>query len=251
MPYPQIHQGRYGIGLVTGRFYPHSFGLADLDEFEDFVGQHERCVWMADVAHGDQEPNTIAIRHDVDHSIVHAHRFASWEADHGINATYYVLPTAPYYAQEPTFELMREMQEMGHEIGVHNDAMTMAVRRAASGAPEGFDLKGYAIQVLADWAAVFRENGIRVDGCADHGGGSTPSNVDLWRGEGARVPADADLSYEAYHLHRAERGNPMNYISDNRGGMRRPYHPDEPEQGFVKTDRQTHVLIHPCHWRLP
>jgi len=235
MSYPQFHQGRAGIGLVTGAFYPHSFTLDDLDRFEEFVGEHSRCMWYSDVAHESVvDTEAIAIRHDVDHSIRHALRFAAWEADHGINASYYILPTAPYWAEEPTRSFALEIQAMGHEVGIHNNALTYAARTIAR--PE-MSLDQYAIVTLRLWKATLESWGIDVSGCADHGGGE-PRNVDLW-GVYHRTPAEADLAYECYALH----GRGANYISDNRGTWRAP---------LVKREgRQTHVLIHPEHWRLP
>lgn len=229
-----------GITLCTGQFYPHSFTLDNLVDFELFVDQHNGgCVFYSDVAEEGLREETIAIRHDVDHSIVHAAKFAKWEAEHGINSTYFVLPTAPYWKQEETIEIALYMQALGHEIGVHNDAHCAAGRgeRVKGGMQDG-PLDEIAMELLYAWTVELRIAGLDITGCADHGGGE-PSNVALWREPLNHTPAEVGLDYEAYELH--HRG--ANYISDNRGGWRAPL---EKVEG-----KQSHVLIHPCHWRLP
>jgi hypothetical protein len=227
---------RSGITLVTGQFYPHSFTLDDLATFERFVEEHSRCMWYSDVAHESvTDTDAIAVRHDVDHSATHARKFARWEAERGINASYYFLPTAPYFGQGWTNDIMLEIQSLGHEIGIHNNALTHV---AKTGGPDATStqIDDAAIQLLIEWREMFEEIGIHVTGCADHGGGE-PRNVDLW-GVYGRTPMEAGLAYECYALH--ERG--ANYISDNRGTWRSP---------LVKVEgKQTHVLIHPEHWRL-
>lgn len=230
-----------GITLCTGQFYPHSFTLDDLVTFELFVDQHDGgCVFYSDVAKEGLREDTVAIRHDIDHSIVHAVSFAEWEAERGINSSYYVLPTAPYFQREATIEAALHIQELGHEIGVHNDAHCEAGRRfkAKGGRFTIFEQASEAMKILRDWVDTFRAAGLNVSGCADHGGGE-PANVELWQFPFEYEPKHADLQYECYELHR--RG--ANYISDNRGGWRAPL---EKVEG-----KQSHVLIHPCHWRLP
>lgn len=227
---------RPGTTLCTGTFYPHSKGPADLDELAAFIGD-SRTIHMREVSAGDVDPEAVVIRHDIDHSAVHALRFARWEAEQGIHATYFVLPTAPYFKREPTKGIALEIQALGHEVGVHNDAHTQSGRLGFK-TPPGMTTDGMAITLLAQWAREMREWGIDVHGCADHGGGE-PLNVDLWREPLNHDPLEAGLEYEAYLLH--QKG--ANYISDNRGVWRAPL---ERVEG-----RQTHILCHPIHWELP
>ena len=235
-----MFQGRPGIRLVDGRFYPHSFTLDDLETFGRFVGEHERCMFYSDVAHeAIVDTNAIAIRHDVDHSATHARRFARWEAENGINASYYFLPTAPYFSHDWTPRLMVEIQELGHEVGIDNNALTYLAKFTADNNLPASEVRldDEAIKLLNDWKMMFESYGIHVTGCADHGGGE-PRNVDLWDVYG-RTPEEAGLAYECYELH----GRGANYISDNRGQWRAP---------LTKIEgKQTHVLIHPEHWRMP
>ncbi len=230
-----------GLTLVTGRFYPHSFrigDLADLEAFarahkselfadlEAFVLGHDRVVTLAEVAAGDTDPAAVAVRHDVDHSGAHAVEFARWEHQRGIRSTYFFLPTAHYWPIEAR-ESATAIAALGHEIGLHNDAY-----RIVGGDPDR------ALDLMRDQADEMRSWGLEVVGCADHGGGD-PSNVDLWRVH-EREPGEAGFAYEAYGLHASSGAN---YVSDNHGRWRAPL--------ADVADRQTHLLVHPCHWALP
>lgn len=218
-----------GLQLASGHFYPHSFRPEGLAELEAFILSHDRTVTLAEVAAGDTDPRTVAIRHDVDHDALHALKFAEWEAARGIRSSYYLLPCARYYQpqlRQQHGQIAVALQELGHEVGLHCNAYT-TVRGDVD----------RALELLREQADEIRAWGVTVRGCADHGGGS-PHNVDLWRSHAA--PADAGFEYEAYALHAQPTAN---YISDNRGTWRAP---------LADVDgRQSHVLVHPCHWELP
>src|SRR5438105_13418305 len=140
-----------GLTLINGRFYPHSFRLDDLQTFHEFVLTFARTVTLHEAYTGGPEVRALVIRHDVDHSGAHAVRFARWEAERRIRSSYYVLPTAEYYPAEG-IDCARQIQALGHEVGVHNDALTRTGDHDA------------AIRLLADWAAELREPGIQVKG---------------------------------------------------------------------------------------
>jgi len=204
------------------RVVARAFSLADLDTLEEFVLGHARTVTFSEFAAGDNDPNAVAIRHDVDHDAEHALRFARWEAERGIRASYYLLPTAPYWDSDAR-RCGLAIAELGHEVGVHNDALAYCEGDA-----------GRALVQLRAWVEEMRSWGLDVRGMADHGG-SGWNNTDLWRVLDY-TPADVGLDYEAYLLHRLG----TNYISDNRGTWRAPL--------ARQPDRQAHLLVHPCHW---
>jgi hypothetical protein len=215
-----------GVLLTTGRVYSHSFDLDDLKRLTDFVTRHETSVTMAEVQWGATDPVFICVRHDVDHSIDHALQFAIYEHAQGITSSYYILPTAPYYAYKD--EVRRSalaIQKLGHEVGIHNDSMSAALGNVDR-----------ALEVLVEWRKEFESWGIDVYGCADHGGAYP--NTDIWRVHGHK-PEEVGLDYEAYLLH--QQG--AHYISDNRGKLNGPL---EDVDG-----KQTHILVHPVHWQLP
>jgi len=63
-------------------------------------------------------------RHDCDYSINRAHALAHIEADEGVRATYFLNLHCEFYNlfEKSQHRLVREVLEMGHEIGLHFDA---------------------------------------------------------------------------------------------------------------------------------
>lgn len=70
------------------------------------------------------EKRCLYIRHDVDLSLEHAAEMARAEAELGVASTYFVLTSTDMYnpASARSRELMAEIVECGHEIGLHFDA---------------------------------------------------------------------------------------------------------------------------------
>lgn len=67
----------------------------------------------------------VILRHDIDNSIDKAVQLADKEAKLGIKSTYFVLMTSDFYnpASKKSLEGLRNIQELGHEIGLHFDEM--------------------------------------------------------------------------------------------------------------------------------
>lgn len=226
---------RYSDGVIRDG-YPHHFGPADFLELARFLSEHGTAP-VKD--HGGTE---VVVRHDVDHNLAHAAEFARWEARQGFTATYYVLPTAWYWLDPETPDLIREIAALGHEIGVHQDTVAEAARRGYREAVDGSALPvgncDAGAEILATQIAEVRAMGVEVHGTSTHG---TP----LWKTDGITncflwatgyTAADFGLAYaDAYHFHRKAL-----YISDNRGGLSSPLR--------VEAGRQTHILLHPAHW---
>jgi hypothetical protein len=63
-------------------------------------------------------------RHDCDFSLNRAHALACVEAEEGVRATYFLNPHCEFYNlfEKSQHRLVREIVEMGHEIGLHFDA---------------------------------------------------------------------------------------------------------------------------------
>lgn len=198
------------------------FSAADLFRLEGFIYGHARTITCAEFSDGDRSTHAITIRHDVDNDPEQSVLFAEWEAARKIRSTYFILPTASYWPRAGR-DTALAIAALGHEVGVHNDALC-----AAEGDVDR------AISLLAEWATEMRSWGLTIRGCADHGGVGW-TNPDMWRVHD-RSPKEAGLEYEAYLLHRMD----TNYISDNRGTWRSPLR--------ARSDRPTHMLIHPEHW---
>jgi hypothetical protein len=210
--------------MKNGAIIPYmpSFGLGELFEMKDFLTEHGTTAFVDRHV----SPEKIVVRHDIDHDLEHALWFARWEHDHSINSTYFALHSAWYWQDEAEsgFRRLREMQDLGHEVGIHNDAMSVA---------RGDRL--IAEKTLRDAIDAMSDAGLSIYGAADHGGEF--ENGKLWD---VVNPSFFGLEYEAYQVQRQAN---VNYISDNRGRLQAPleYH----------GARRTVVLIHPEHWVLP
>jgi hypothetical protein len=218
--------------------YPHRFTQADADALVAFLRSAPvrpmREAWSGEAG--------IYLRHDIDHNIEHAVAFAEWEAALGIRASYYVLHTAWYYEDEAMVRRgMERLVELGHEVGLHQDAVAEAWRRGSrSAGPDASVMPAGDCAVAADIVRAeldrLRRWGFEIVGSATHGTHlwreAQITNSFLWAA--GYVPADFGLQYEAYQLHRR-----AHYISDNRGAWSEPLR--------LEGD-QTHILTHPCHW---
>lgn len=214
----QATQWKNGTRVV----YPASFDTYDLARLRTFLSD-EGSVPMCEAS---TEQRKVIVRHDVDHDLDHAVEFARWEEINGIRSTYFILHTAQYWQSEATmgFPRCRLIRDLGHEIGIHNDAMSVSA-----------DVIG-ADMVFQEAINLMKGRGaLNIVGCADHGG-AVPSSV-LWEN---KTPADFGLTYEAYQLQR--RLN-CNYISDNRGKLNREF--------GIDSVKPTVLLVHPEHWQLP
>jgi hypothetical protein len=65
----------------------------------------------------------ILFRHDVDHDINTAFEMAKMESDMNIFSTYYILHGSKYFNNN-CFDIMMKIQDMGHEVGIHNNVLT-------------------------------------------------------------------------------------------------------------------------------
>jgi hypothetical protein len=209
----------------------------------------------------------LGLRHDVDQRLDSALRLAEAEHRRGVRATYFVLHTAGYYGSPSgsgehdrgLLPALRRLQELGHEVGWHNDLVTLQL-------VYGIDPVAYLSAEL-HW---LRENGIDVVGTAAHGSSHChrlgfhnneffldwPEVVPGGRKSRARIRvggsdrelrrgrlADFGLAYEAYHLDHDR------YFSDARFDSRgHRWHPDRLELGELRPGERVILLVHPCHW---
>ncbi len=100
----------------------------------------------------------IALRHDVDHTLDLAVELAHIESDAGLRASYYLLTGHRYTADDLFVEKCLRIQELGHEIGLHNDAITRWVREDRP-----------PLDSLGEFLARLRDAGLRIKGTATHG----------------------------------------------------------------------------------
>ncbi len=231
------------------------FRLGDLDELDGLLGEALAVVPMTAVAAGQQWPQVIGLRHDVDNAIEPAVAMARWEEERGYRSTYFILHTAPYWDDK---QLLRRsldrIAEAGHEIGIHNNALAQA-----------WDDGGDPAAILEAAIVELRGYGHDIAGTVAHGdqrcydarGMIRFVNDELFEecprpdyGPAVRqhgkllidpVPlSDLGLLYDANWLPRA------GYASDS-GGRWRPGF-DEVVAGYPPGDGQLHLLVHPDWW---
>lgn len=238
------------------------FTASDLEELDArLYSVADRVVPMRDIWKGDIGRRVIGLRHDVDDragSFETALAMAEWEMEHGYSSTYFLLHGSHYWTAE---NLVRALafEEMGHEVGIHVNAIAEALRLRRS--PDWI-----LLEALSDLRSV----GLRIEGFQYHGdvlcymskgmrgplrfvndemfvecarpSVGQPSRVVSW-GETSvliepRPMSDYHLRYQAASLSRA------NYLSDSGGKWSLPF--DEVCDGFGFG--QLHMLVHPDWW---
>mgnify|MGYP001161236470 CR=1 FL=1 len=67
--------------------------------------------------------NTLFLRHDVDFSVDFAHTLAKFEADLGVQSTFFFMLTSNMYnlMAPENQRLVHEIIEMGHKVSIHFD----------------------------------------------------------------------------------------------------------------------------------
>jgi hypothetical protein len=201
----------------------------------------------------------VGLRHDVDDRLDSAVELARREHDRGLRATYFILHTAGYWQREDLVETLLELQGWGHEIGWHNDLVTLEC-------VYGGDARAF----LAEQLAGLRAAGVAIEGSASHGSpycyrfgyhnnaffadfddeelpGFSRRDAVVTPAGSRPVPrgrlAEFGFTYEAYHL------DEDLYLSDasfDRRGRR--WHPARLDLEEVAAKRRVIILTHPCHW---
>lgn len=216
------------------------FTYGEYERFLDRLGERA-VVPLRDFARGEGD---LALRHDVDDQLDSALELARREHDRGLRATYFVLHTASYYGRADLSERLLELQALGHEVGWHNDLVTLAL-------VQGVDPRAYLERELQR----LRGAGLDVTGVAAHGSPwchrrgfhNQYAFADLeqpipgfpTRFEPIGTLADFGFAYDAYHL-----GEDV-YFSDSSFDTGRRTHP---VALALEPGKRTIVLTHPCHW---
>jgi hypothetical protein len=246
------------------------FLASDLDELDErLLAVATSVVAMQEVHAGNRDPNVIGMRHDLDagHALATAVKIARWEADRGYRSTYYILHTSPYWRAPGFGEALDEIAVLGHEIGIHSNALAEALRTGRDP-----DL------ILDEALTTLRGYGFQIRGVAGHGdpfcnrdrgeGEITfandeqfiecarpqegPPDRTITRGNISltlrpRPLADFGLDYEALVL-----GLPLPWrISDSGGKWLNPGWDETVDRWATRTEvvgRQLHFLLHPDWW---
>jgi len=248
------------------------FTREDLTELGEFFETAHAVVSMREVLAGNRDPRAIAVRHDVDNhpdALTTAVELARWEADHGWRSTYFLLHTARYWQDGHWRKAAETMALLGHEIGLHVDAVAHALRYGGDPHEMVFE----ALQELRDAGHV-------VMGIVGHGNQPICAQAEFANDEqfvecvrdnmgepdrelsyngrtlklDPRPLADFGLQYESIGLRMYEstdgimRTRPGQvYNTDSSGKWYYPFEQTIAEFNAL-TDGQLHLLIHPDHW---
>ncbi len=221
------------------------------EAYDRFLGRlgdaRYRVVRLRELAETPRDRVLVGLRHDVDERLESALRFGELEHARGLRATYFVLHTASYWRKPALLEKLRRLQALGHEIGWHNDLVTLELVHRCD-----------PVEYLRRELARLREAGIDVIGVAAHGSpwchllrfrndaffadfpeAGRPRGQSLRQGR----LADFGLAYDAYRL------GEDSYFSDARFDRRgRRWHPDLLNLDALRPGEVAIVLTHPCHW---
>jgi hypothetical protein len=248
-----------------------AFGASELEALDALLSSSDRVIPIGEafsLPPGDRPRRLIALRHDTDHDIENAVRFARWEAEHGYRATYYVLHGDWYWSRTATgrpsrlvIEALAEIAALGHEIGLHNNAVSLALRQG--GRPE---------DILGRDLANLRRAGHPTLGTVRHGdplchelgywnseifadcpspGLGPPDRAITWADApgGRRSVQLAPLPLAAFGLtHEANWIGQDQYQSDTGGRWMHPF--EQTAARFKSGGGLLQVLVHPVWWAL-
>jgi hypothetical protein len=236
------------------------FRRDDLRQLGEFLERAEEVVAMREIAAGERHPNVIGLRHDMDNFIRPSVELAEWERRHGFRATYFVLHDSPYWESPDLRPSLERIAELGHEIGIHANALSVALDRGVD--PDavlwsavdrlrswGHTVTGVAAHGDRDWCydedrKVVFVNDEQFIECARPNMGAPDRTI---RNRGRELTlrprslADFGLTYESLRA-----GPRAHYWSDSGGRWNQSY--AQTARDFPDPSGQLHILIHPCWW---
>ena len=90
----------------------------------NYLEKFGRTVSLNEFSKSDSSSQIIGLRHDIDHDLDLALEMSYWEREYGCRATYFLLPTASYWQDEKLLDKVLQIQDFGHEIGLHLNVLT-------------------------------------------------------------------------------------------------------------------------------
>jgi hypothetical protein len=141
-------------------------------EYFSYLNHFDKTVPVCELYHQPKSIHLVALRHDIDYDLDLALELAFWECDKNCRATYFLLNTAEYWQDPLLLEKCLQLQDFGHEVGLHVNVLTEWMSGNVS------DIGDYILQLLKP----LREGGVRISGIAPHGDKSCYENnfINYW-----------------------------------------------------------------------
>jgi hypothetical protein len=158
----------------------------------------------------DYNGKAVYLRHDIDGNPEKSLLMARIEAEMGIKSTYFALNYSDYWDIPGTFDILREIQSLGHEVGWHQCVIVQA-----------HILHSIDVRELIERPLLrMRREGLEVRGTSPHGSSyGAQHDIDSWRlwscfnkpfpPFDAYELSDFSLEYEAMRVYRD------GYLSDS------------------------------------
>ncbi len=211
-----------------------------------------------------REDRVIGLRHDIDDDMPRARNMAYVECQLGVNATYFLLTSHPYYKTGRIYANF--FHQLRHEIGIHYDILTIVTQL-------NYNVHKHFIAAISDLAKM----GIKVWGVSAHGSAiaskagfkgweyfydyaEEDKHLELINQEtkekknlvmGIHPLAEYGLIYDAIKLDK------VNYISDSHGVLRinkdlkESPNTEKDLLDFLETgEGKTMMLFHPQYWEM-
>lgn len=192
-----------------------------------------------------QTGHKIFLRHDIDDNIDAAVAMAQEEKRAGAISTYFMLDTAEYFYR--SFHKMQHIQELGHEVGWHNNVITQWLKSELSGTMM-FSLIETPLHNL-------RINNIMVRGTASHGDRMCYEHKYVNYEVFDCFPKKNSLAHPQYRLsqfnleYEAYQFNYGWYLSDSGGKWNVPDPIAYIREWKEKGDMPLQVLVHSQWWK--
>lgn len=213
----------YGLHLLADTARPFAYPLCAYRQLISAIASmpHIEPVTLRDLCgHPDGGSRVrLAIRHDVDGDVVAAERSAEIEAEFHVPTSYYFLHTAFYHGSfdEQVFRrhacmahIYRRIQSLGHEVGLHTNALEIYQRFGVDGAA-----------AIADEIAWMRSAGLDVRGTVGHG--SKPvfgaENFEVFTGRRKGRPRDDTLAQQPEPLEHQGRHALLHVLDERALGL--------------------------------
>ena len=142
------------------------------DEYFSYLDHFDKTVPICQLHNEPDVHDMISLRHDVDYDLDTALELAYWEHDKNCRATYYLLNTADYWQDPLLVDKCLQLQDFGHEVGLHLNVLKEWMSGGIS------NIREHLLQLLKP----LREGGVNIKGVSAHGDKSCYNNnfINYW-----------------------------------------------------------------------